>query len=53
MPEMYLRFTQSACEPLTKIKTRIQKLKATEYFNYMYTNEQEKACFQYSVKNGT
>ena len=49
MPEMHLRqpgFTYSACRPFTKNEERIQKLKKTGDFRYIYGNELDKACFQ-------
>ena len=52
MPEMHLKqpgFTQSACGPFTKNKERIQKLKETGDLRYIYRNELDKACFQYSM----
>ena len=48
MCEMHLRrpgFTYSTCEPFTKNKERIQKLKAPENLRYIYRKELEKACF--------
>ena len=41
MPEMHLKqlgFTYSACEPLTKNKERIQKLKKTGDIKYIHKN---------------
>ena len=46
--EMHLRrpgFTYSSCEPFTKNKERIQKLKAPENLRYIYRKELEKASF--------
>ena len=55
MPEMHLEqpgFTYSACEPFTKNKERIQKLKKTEDTNYIYKNELDKAYFQHDMAYG-
>ena len=52
MPEIHLRqpqFTYSACEPFTKHKQRIQKLKETGDTNYIYKNELDKACFAHDA----
>ena len=52
MPEMHLRkpgFTYSACEPFTKNKERIQRLKETGDTSYIYKNELDKACFQHDM----
>ena len=38
-------FTYSACEPFTKNKERIQKVKETEDRNYVYKNELDKVSF--------
>ena len=49
---MYLRqprFTYSTCGPLTKIKLRIQRIKETGDFRYIYQNKQDKACFQHDM----
>ena len=57
MPEMHLKqpgFTYSACAcgPFTKNKERIQKFPQTEYTNYIYKNDLDKACFQHDVAYG-
>ena len=52
MPEMNLKqpgFSYSACEPFTKNKERIQKLKKKKDTKYIYRNELDKACFQYDM----
>ena len=52
LPAMHLKmpgFTYSACEPFTKIKEKIQKLKKTGHSRYIYQNELDKACFQHDV----
>ena len=49
MPQMHLKqpgFTYSACEPFTKNKERIKKLKEAGDTKYIYKNELDKACFQ-------
>ena len=49
MPEMHLRqpqFVYSACEPFTRHKERIKKIKQTGDTSYIYRNELDKACFQ-------
>ena len=46
MPEMHLKqpgFTYRPCEPFTKNKERIQKLKKAVYTSYIYENELDKA----------
>ena len=55
MPEMHLKqpgFTYRACEPLTKNKERIQKIKETVDSRYIYINELDKACFQHDMAYG-
>ena len=55
MSEIHLRqygFTYSACEPFTKHKERIKKLKETGDSIYIDQNELDKACFQYDMANG-
>ena len=50
VPEMHLKqpgFIYSTCGPFTKNKERIQKFKETEYTNYIYKIELDKACFQH------
>ena len=49
MPEMHLRqlrFTYSACVPVTKNKKCIQKFRETVDSIYIYQNELGEACFQ-------
>ena len=46
---MHLRqssFTNSACEPFTKNKERVQKFKERGDSRYIYQNKLDKACFQ-------
>ena len=55
MPEMHLKqpgFTNSACEPFTKNKERIQKFKETGDTSYIYKKELDKAWFQYDMTYG-
>ena len=55
MPKMHLNqpgFTYSACGPFTKNKERIQKFKETGDTKYIYSNELDKACFQYDMAHG-
>ena len=55
MPEMHLkqpRFSYSACEPFTKNKERIKKLKETGDTSYIYKNELDKDCFQHDMAYG-
>ena len=52
MSELHLRqpgFTYSACEPFTKNKERIKKLKQTGDSGYIYKNKLDKACFQHNM----
>ena len=42
-------FTYSVCGPFTEDKERIQKFKETEYSQYIYQNELDKACFQHDL----
>ena len=54
MPEMRLiqpGFTSSACDPFTKNKERIKKIKETGYSRFIYQNELDKACFLDIAKN--
>ena len=54
-PEMHLRqpgFTDSAGEPFTKKKERIQKFKETGDTSHIYKNELDKACFQHNMAYG-
>ena len=55
MPEMHLRqqrVTYSACEQGTSNKEKIQKLKKTGDWRYIYQNELDKACFQHDTSYG-
>ena len=55
MPKIHLRqpgFTYSACGPFTKNIERIQKLKETGNWRYVYQNELDKACFQHDMAYG-
>ena len=55
MPEIHLRqpgFTYSACEPFTENKEKIRKFKETRNSQYIYQNEQDKACFQHDMAYG-
>ena len=55
MPEMNLRqpeFTYSTYRPFTKSKERIQKIKETEDWRYIYQNELDKAYFQNDIVYG-
>ena len=55
MPEMHLKqpgFTNSACEPFTKNKEKIQKFKETHDTKYIYKHELDKACFQQDTTDG-
>ena len=55
MPEMYLRqpgFTYSACEPFTKNKKGLKKVKETGDSIYIYQNELGKTQFQYDLTYG-
>ena len=55
MPEINLKqpgFTYSACDPVTKNKEKIKKLKKTGDTKYIYKNELDKACFQYDMAYG-
>ena len=50
--EMYLRqsgFTDSACDPLTKNKQRIQGFMDTGDKKHIYKNELDKAYFQHDI----
>ena len=52
IPEMHLKqpgFTYGACEPFTKNKERIQKIKETGDTSYIYKNELDNACFQHDM----
>ena len=52
MSEMHLKqpgFTYSACGRFRKSKERITKFKETGDISYIYKNELDKACFQYSM----
>ena len=55
MPEMYFRqpgYTYSACDPFTKKKKRIKKIKESRHSRYIYQNELDRACFQYEMAYG-
>ena len=55
MPEVYLRqpgSTFRACEPFTKNKERIKKIKRTIDSIYIYQNELDNACFYYDIAYG-
>ena len=50
IPRMHLRqleFTYSAYGPFTKKKERVQKLKETGDWRYVYQNKLDKGCFQH------
>ena len=52
---MHLRqssFTNSACEPFTKNKERVQKFKERGDSRYIYQNKLDKACFQNDMAYG-
>ena len=46
------RFTYSACGPFTNNKEKIQKFKETGDSQYIYQNEQDKACLQHDMAYG-
>ena len=55
MAEMHLKqpgFTYSGCGTFAKNKERIQKFKETGDTKYIYSNELDKACFQYNMAYG-
>ena len=55
MPELHLRhpgYTHSACEPFTKSKKRIKKIKETGDTQHIYQNELDKGCFQCDMASG-
>ena len=55
MPKTHLRqphFIYSACDPFTKTKEKIRKLKETGDSRYIYRNELDKACFQHNIAYG-
>ena len=55
MPEMHLKqpeFTDSTCGPFTKNKARIQRIKETKNWRYLYQNELDKACVQHGMAHG-
>ena len=55
MSKMHLKqpvFTSRACEPFTKKKERIQKIKETRDSRYIYRNELDKPCFQHDNAYG-
>ena len=52
MPEIHLKepgFTYSACEPCTKNKEKITKLKEIGDTKNIYRNELDKVCFQHDM----
>ena len=55
MPEMHLKqpgFTYGACDPFTKNKEKILKIKETGVWRYIYQDELDKACFQNDMAYG-
>ena len=55
IPEMHFRhpgFTYSTCEPFTKNKKRMRKLKERGYSRYISLNKLDKACFQQDMAYG-
>ena len=55
IPGMYLKqpgSTDSACDPFTKNKERIERFMQTGNTNSIYKNELEKACFQHDMAYG-
>ena len=55
MAEMHLKqpgFTYRGCGPFAQIQERIQKFKETGDTKYIYSNELDKACFQYNMAYG-
>ena len=52
MPEMYLKqpgFTQSACNPFTKNKKRLEKFMKTGNTDFIYKKNLDKACFRHDM----
>ena len=52
MAEIHLKqrgFTDSAYDPFTKNKEKIQKFMQTGNTNYIYKNDLDKACFQHDM----
>ena len=52
MLELHLRqpgFTYSACVQFPKQHERIQEFKQTDYLNYIYKNQLDKACFAHDA----
>ena len=45
-------FTYSACGPFTEIKERMQKLKQTGDWRYIYQKKLDKTCFQHDMAHG-
>ena len=45
-------FTLSICGPFTKNKERIQKIKETVDWRYIYQNQLDKICFQHDTAYG-
>ena len=55
MPQMHFRqprFLCSACEPFTKKKERVLKVKETADSRYIYKNELDKTYFQHDMAYG-
>ena len=52
IPELHLkqpRFTYSACGLFTKHGERVQNFRETGNLKHLYTNELDKACFDYDA----
>ena len=52
MSEFHLKqsvFTYSACEPFTKHRELIQKVRETGHLKHFYRNELDKACFAHDA----
>ena len=55
MLEMHLKeteFTYSACGPFTKNKEKIEKFMKTGITDFIYKNQDDKACFQHEMAYG-
>ena len=55
MPEMHLKqpgISYGACDPFSKTKEKILKIKETGDSRYIYQNELDKACFQHDMAYG-
>ena len=52
MPEIHLRFTYSAFEPISKNNERIQKFKEKGNLRYIFQSELNKVCFQHDMTYG-